>query len=201
MKRINQMLYAGTYETSYSANEAKDKRIVNFARSYRKKGKYRKVFEKTYLTDDQTSAEEIECVINCASILGDINYFKFCQSGEYDRYVGRTVTNQLYQYLKDRIKWEKRHKLFDLENLENYDVGEDCPSINPTLDITDFNFEGLTERQVQAIIYYTYGFKDDYAAEVLGLSKNTVRTHRRNGLLKMRKTNNNQRLWDLSQPV
>ncbi len=202
MKTIDRILYshAKKAEESYKTAD-RDKRIVEHATSYMKAGKHRKIFAKTYFTDTQTTAEELECVINYGAVVGDENYYKYGTSEYYSHYVDAAIRNHLCKYLKDRVRWEQHHTLVDFADPEKDTAAENCDLMPESLEITNFNFVGLTDREIQAVIYYAYNFTDDYVAEVLGLSKNTIKTFRNRGLAKMRTTNNHQKLLDLSQPI
>ncbi len=113
----------------------------------------------------------------------------------------RKTNNHLCKYLKHRIDWEDHYTFVDFDDPENDWAEECCYLIPPSLDVSGFSFTGLSDREIQAVIYYKYGFHDDYVADVLNLAINTIKTFRRRGLEKMRRTNNHQKMLNLSQPI
>ncbi len=204
MREHDRILYYRAKElenTNYNFADCKDKRIFEHAVLYMKKKKQGKVFKDTYFIDPKTTAEDIESIIYYASIVGDINYYKRGNTEHYDRYLDGTIKNHLHMYFKDRISWERHHTLEYFSDPKNDMAGKPRYIAPGSLDISDFSFIGLSEREIQVIIYYMYSCNDNHVANVLNLSKNTVRTFRRRGLGKMRRTNNYQKLLDLSQPI
>ena len=136
------------------------------------------------LTLDHHRAEDAvqEALARCLR-----NWATVARAANPRAYVFRAVANEVRSLYRKR--WHREVLVLD-ERRDAWDVGSDARNIDDG--IADFDELRramarltLTQRTALVLRYYI-GASDEEAAEILGCSVNTVRSHIRRGLIRMR---------------